>query len=142
LTLIGNEPFAPADDYLVGTIDSAAYSTFEVDIFCATGSLPFDNWKSILHISSGTDWGNLGSRVFALWRDDDSESLFIASPGVIPGNSFAWHTCVANTYSTYKIIVSPDESDNSRSNVELIIDGIIINTLNYNKVKRYNRKIK
>ena len=109
MTLIGDVPFAPAADYNIGTIDTAAYSSFEVDIFCASGSLPYDNWMTILHVTSGTNYGEIGSRVFAFWREGAGDSLYIGSPGTT--GAFGYHTCVANTYSNYKITVSPDDTD-------------------------------
>ena len=130
-------PIAP-DGHLNGTIDSVAYSSFQIDIFCASGSLAYDSWKTILHVTAGSDWGDIGSRVFYFSRDTDSETIFVASPGGVPGNSAGFYTCVANTYSNYKITVSPDESDNSRSVVELFIDGVLVNILTYNKVKSYS----
>ena len=126
-------PIAPADSNLIGTLDSAAYSSFEVDIFCASGSLSFDNYKSILQVTSGSYYGQIGSRAFTFFRNTDNESIYIAEPA--GGTAFAYHTCVANTYSTYKIIVSPDGSDTSKSVVELIIDGVLVSQLTSNKVK-------
>ena len=129
--MIGDVPIAPANSYYLGTIDSAAYSTFEVDIFCASGSLPLNKYQSILHVTSGTNAGEIGSRVFFFHRDIGNQSIYIHSPG---GQTFARHACVKNTYSTYKIIVSPDEIDSSKSTVELLIDNVLVNELTYNKV--------
>ena len=71
--------------------------------------------------------------MFAFWREGAGESIYIGSPG--PAGSFGYHTCVANTYSNYKITVSPDETDDSKSVVELMIDGVLVSSLTYNKVK-------
>ncbi|CBY15138.1 unnamed protein product [Oikopleura dioica] len=126
-TLIGSTPIAPAVDTLIGEITSSAYSSFEVSIFCASDSLPFDGgmfgFKSILHVSSGTDYGEVGSRVFTFWRNSNSNAIYIATPIGTGRGYIKLHTCEANTYSTYKMVVSPDENDSSQSVVELFVDG-------------------
>jgi len=122
-TLIGSTPIAPAIDTLIGEITSSAYSSFEVSIFCASDSLPFGGYKSILHVSSGTDYVQVGSRVFTFWRSYNSNAIYIATPIGTGRGYIKLHTCEANTYSTYKMVVSPDENDSSQSVVELFIDG-------------------
>ena len=46
------------------------------------------------------------------------------------------HACVPNTYSNYKIVVSPDENDDTKSLATLIIDNIAVTELAYDKVTR------
>nr|CCG47874.1 oikosin 30c [Oikopleura dioica] len=133
-TLIGSTPIAPAIDTLIGEITSSAYSSFEVSIFCASDSLPFGGYKSILHVSSGTNYGEVGSRVFTFWRHISSNAIYIATP-IGTGGLFKLHTCEANTYSTYKMVVSPDENDSSQSVVELFIDGESVATRTADKTQ-------
>lgn len=75
----------------------------------------------------------IGARVFAFWRYAKDDTIFITCPGAGP---FARHTCVPNTYSNYKMIVSPDENDDSMSVVELIIDDVPVTELVVRKVTR------
>ena len=129
-------PIAPAEmGRAIAVIDSAAYSSFEVDIFCASGSLPKNGYRSILHVSSGSDNGEIGSRVFSIWRYPLDQTIFIDSP-VGGGAYMGRHACVPNTYSNYKIVVSPDENDDTKSLATLIIDNIAVTELAYDKVTR------
>ncbi len=91
-------------------------------------------YKSILHVSSGTDYGEVGSRVFTFWRHSISNEIYIATPIGTGRGSIKLHTCEANTYSTYKMVVSPDENDSSQSVVEVFVDGESIATATADKV--------
>ena len=122
-TLIGGVAIAPAVDNLIADIKSSAYSSWEVSIFCASDTLPFDVSKSILHVTSGSNNYQIGSRVFAFWRQSSSNNIWIGSP--FGNRSLYLHACVANTFSTYKIVVSPDEDDSTLSFVGLYIDDVI-----------------
>ncbi|CBY10515.1 unnamed protein product [Oikopleura dioica] len=120
--LVGSSPIAPAADTLIGHIRSASYYSFEVSILCASDTLPFDNYYSILHVTSGNNKGDIGSRVFAFWRMNKNNKIFIANPWSLK-NDIAQHSCRANTYSNYKLVVSPDEDDSSNSIVEVMVNG-------------------
>jgi len=127
-TLIGSTPIAPETDTLITTITSSMYSSFEVSIFCATDSLPLgvpsSNYRSILTVTSGTNIGQIGSRAFTFWRNNVDNTIIVSTP---IGTSFGrlyLNECVANTYSTYRIDVSPFEEDSTKSVVELFIDGV------------------
>ena len=124
--LIGSTPLAPETNKLIDTVKSASYHSFEVSIYCASDSLPFDSKfaKSILHVSSGTNVAEIGSRVFAFWRRSHTNEIFIGNPIGTDESPILLHTCVANTFSTYKMVISPDQNDSSKSIVELYIDGI------------------
>lgn len=136
ITLIGVNPVAPAVDALVDTVKSSAYHTFEFDIFCADDSLPFDNWYSILHVGEGiTDYEYVGSRVFAIYRTDVDNSIMIVNP--IEGRvQFYNHFCVANTWSSYKLVVKPLSPSNRIA--QLFINGEVVaedNESNYGMSK-------
>ena len=133
-TLIGGVAIAPAVDNLIADVKSSAYSSWEVSILCASDTLPFDNeWKSILHVTSGSDYDQIGSRVFAFWRHTSNNNIWISSPFGFR-SLFLLHACVANTYSTYKIVVSPDEDDSTQSFVGLYIDEVLENSETVPKV--------
>ena len=133
-TLIGGESIAPAVDNLIAEIKSSAYSSWEVSILCASDTLPFDDWKSILHVTSESNWDQIGSQVFALWRNELDNNINIGNPMRATSVIFYSHACVVDTYSTYKIVVSPDEDDSSKSIVELFIDDVLTSTLTGPKV--------
>ena len=132
-TLIGGVAIAPAVDNRIADVKSSAYSSWEVSIFCASDTLPFDEWKSILHVTSGSDYDQIGSRVFAFWRHASNNNIWIGSPFGYRSRFFL-HACVANTYSTYKIVVSPDEDDSTLSFVGLYIDDVLENSETVPKV--------
>ena len=133
-TLIGGVAIAPAVDNLIADVKSSAYSSWEVSILCASDTLPFDNvWQSILHVTSGSDYDQIGSRVFAFWRHTSNNNIWISSPFGFR-SLFLLHACVANTYSTYKIVVSPDEDDSTQSFVGLYIDEVLENSETVPKV--------
>ena len=137
-TLIGGVAIAPAVDNLIAEIKSSAYSSWEVSIFCASDSLPFDGYKSILHVTSGSDYDQIGSRVFSFWRTYDNNTIFIGDPIGTTNLPLYVHPCIANTYSTYKIAVVPLPGDSATSGVELSIDDIGVIAVPANKVKWVN----
>jgi hypothetical protein len=120
------------------------YSSFEVSIFCATDSLPLgapsSNYRSILTVTSGTNIGQIGSRAFTFWRNNVDNTIIVSTP---IGTSFGrlyLNECVANTYSTYRIDVSPFEEDSTKSVVELFIDGVSYAREVTDKVKSFYTK--
>ena len=133
-TLNGDEAIAPEVNNKIATIKSAAYSSWEVSIFCASDTLPFDGLKSILHVTSGSDFDEIGSRVFAFWRNALTNEIVIGDPiGKIDAPLYV-HPCIANTYSTYKINVVPLPGDSPTSGVELFIDDLDVIAVFSNKV--------
>ena len=99
-------------------------------------SLLFDRHKSILHISSGSNYGKIGSRVFAFWRQENRNNIFIASP-FSDKATVSVHACTAGTYNTYKMVVSPHESDSEKSVVELFINGKSVSKDTGDKVRKF-----
>ena len=130
-TLIGGDPIAPAVDNLIAEIKSSAHSSWEVSILCASdvaqiegSSDLFEGWKSILHVTAGSNYDQIGSRVFAFWRNE-LDKISIGNPIGATNLPLYEHLCVENTYSTYKIEVSPHKYNSTLSIVLLYIDDVL-----------------
>ncbi|CAG5108082.1 Oidioi.mRNA.OKI2018_I69.chr1.g3625.t1.cds [Oikopleura dioica] len=132
IVLVNNEPIAPAEDTMIATVTSSAYYTAEMEIFCASDSLPLDGglfgYKSILHVTSGTDYGELGSRVFTVWRSSGSNLLYFANPIGKTRGAIAVTACDAGQYNHWKLVVRADDADVSISVAELFKDDVLIAT--------------
>jgi len=123
ITLLGEEPYAPSADNLLTTIEeSAAYHTFQVDIFCVHNHHPDDSTHlSILQVGTGeSNWETIGSRVFSFWRDWLDNKIFIANP-VLDGTHVT-HACVDQTWNTYKFVVEQNQDDSSKSDVSIFVN--------------------
>jgi hypothetical protein len=79
-----------------------------------------------LHVTSGSDYDDIGSRVFAFWHTDVNNTIFIGNPIGTTNLPFNLHECVTDTYSTYKIVTTPFEDDPTATVVELFIDDIYV----------------
>ncbi|CAG5078437.1 Oidioi.mRNA.OKI2018_I69.PAR.g8984.t1.cds [Oikopleura dioica] len=132
IVLVNNEPIAPAEDTMIATLTSSAYYTAEMEIFCATDSLPLDGglfgYKSILAVTSGTDYGELGSRVFTVWRNSGNNLLWFANPIGKSRDHIATPACDAGQYNHWKLVVRADDTDASITVAELFKDGVLIAT--------------
>ena len=135
MTLVGSFPVAPETDKLLGIVKSASYHSFEVSILCASDSLSFDGWKSILHITTGTNEGQIGSQLFAVYRMENSNVIHT----VFGWNEVKYYNfaCEANKYISYKMVVSADQTDSSKSIIELFVNNVSVNSITADKVGQY-----
>ena len=119
-----SDPINPASDALLKTISSSRFFTAEMKIFCASNSLTFGQWLSILQITTGT---KSGYHTVSVWRNSNDNRLWFGNPMGKNnfGDSFGTFDCEANSYNTWKIIVRPEGNNGV---AELFKDGVLIST--------------
>ena len=75
ITLVDSTPITPCRNTKVASLCASLHYKFSVEVFC-DHSLPLnDNLENILHITAGNDYGNIGDRTFAIWRNPSLHSL-------------------------------------------------------------------
>ncbi|CAG5102667.1 Oidioi.mRNA.OKI2018_I69.chr1.g412.t1.cds [Oikopleura dioica] len=126
---------SPVQNTQVGTAAAALSYKVSADIFCDHSIEPDGNWKTILHVTGGNDYGSPGDRTFAFFqRPSDQKIHFVVNDPdyVHPVVGDKYHqrdyevVCNDQEWNTYAVEVQLVEGTTSTLNYIMSVDGVSV----------------
>lgn len=106
-TIVDCDPIAPKKNTLVVSKTAVLHFRMSVDIYCNVGTS--SGSTNIIHVTNGGFNGNIGNRVFAIWRRKDSSIMHINinSPTTVEKRVYVDEPCNPGEWNTYAVELKP-----------------------------------
>ncbi|CAG5091188.1 Oidioi.mRNA.OKI2018_I69.PAR.g12907.t1.cds [Oikopleura dioica] len=104
-TVVDSCPINPKKNVEVGTISASLNYKFSADVLCSH-TMPLDGqWKNIIHVTGGENYGNPGDRTFAMFRNRNENKLLIVANDPTGSNhqSIRYVDCNDGEWNTYSV---------------------------------------